>query len=78
MENITNTQKSIQYKDQEYILHTQAYCVPTGRFHDYEAIAENKNGDQIKITWEMFLEYPGSGLDESEACDWDTFNVIEL
>jgi hypothetical protein len=64
------------YKGKDYYLIQEAHCeVPLNSNYDWMALAQNREGDQITITWNQRTKFHGE--DCGDACDWDNFEIIE-
>lgn len=66
----------IEHNNQKYYLIQEAYICDNGR--QYTAVAENEEGDQVRVYWGVYDCFISDSCDdESNACDWDKFTVVE-
>ena len=60
----------------ELTLMQNAYISDNGQ--NYQAIAEDVEGNSYKIVWEILESYNPEEQEEDEACDWEDYEIIEL
>lgn len=67
----------IQYQDKTLTLIEEAHC-DVGINVDYQwmAYATDEEENEYIVTWQEKEEF--DGVDCSEACDWDNYEIIEL
>lgn len=47
----------------------------------YTAFAENNNREQLQVIWNVkqyYIDNPEELDDDSNACDWDKYTIVEL
>ncbi len=75
MSNDGGSNAHVEHNDEKYFLLQHPHQeVPINSDYDWMALAECESGEQITVTWKQL---PGfNGDDDSDACDWDNFEVI--
>ena len=66
-------QAYVVHNDKKLYLSQQAYISDDGLTYEASAIDDDENN--YKIYWDVTCQ---DADDESDACDWDDFRVVEL
>jgi hypothetical protein len=80
--NEDNMMKKIKHKNKTLTIIQQAHCeVALESDYHYQAHAIDTVGNEYLATWTMYDCYQdGTSIldDESQACDWDDYKIIEI
>lgn len=66
---------TVQHNDITITLTQQAYLQSDGNDDWYQAVGVDAEGNEYMIKWEIVCP---DAEDESDACDWTQYEVIEL
>ena len=66
---------TITYNDKELTLDGDAHISDDSK--TYQALACDNQGNSYLVVWDVTINDIDKSEDESNACDWDDFRVVE-